>query len=91
VHQGDVSKGLDYVQKGETDACTASFLSPISFRVPFTPSLPPSLPFSQMTYKRIFGLIFHEGMPMLLYAQALIWGEPWRGGREGGRGPRGAH
>ena len=22
-----------------------------------------------MTYKRIFGLIWHEGMPMLLYAQ----------------------
>lgn len=29
---------------------------------------------TKMTYKRIFGLIFHEGMPMLLYAQALIWG-----------------
>jgi len=50
-----------------------------------------------MTYKRIFGLIFHEGMPMLLYAQALIWGEERtrigrgggeegkKGGREGGR------
>ncbi len=29
---------------------------------------------TKMTFKRIFGLIWHEGMPMLLYAQALIWG-----------------
>lgn len=29
---------------------------------------------TKMTFKRTIGLIWHEGMPMLLYAQALIWG-----------------
>lgn len=30
---------------------------------------------TKLTLKRILGTVWHEGMPMLLYAQALIWGE----------------